>query len=61
VGSVLFEFEFILLPTDPLQGRRPHGYRNSQTVQIYIYKVLLLTVERKAVSHRFNILVQRII
>jgi len=27
-----FQFQFISLSTDPLQGQRPHGYRNSQTI-----------------------------
>ena len=26
------QFQFISLSTDPLQGKRPHGYRNSQTI-----------------------------
>jgi hypothetical protein len=31
-----FQFQFISLSIDPLQVQRPLGYRNSQTIKLYI-------------------------
>jgi len=34
-NSIQF-IQFISLSNDPLQGWKPHGYRNSQKVHLYI-------------------------
>jgi hypothetical protein len=42
------QFQFISLSTDPLQGQRPHGYRNSQTMQV---TVIIIKLASKQLSH----------
>jgi len=31
IHTTELQFQFISLSTNPLQGQRPHGYRNGQT------------------------------
>ena len=56
-GHISLQFQFISLSTDSLQGQRPHGYRNSQTIKLYMQVIATITklaFRQLTLVHRIN-------